>query len=299
VTDVGTYLKYGRDIRFSADRMALIVAARAICEEYESTGYALSLRQLYYQFVARGMIGNTQANYNILGNAVSDGRMAGLISWTAIEDRGRNLRGIHTYNHPADAVNQLKGKYSIDKWEDQPMRPEVWVEKEALSSLVAHACNPHQVNYFATKGYNSQSEMWNAAQRFGGYVRKGQRPVIIHLGDHDPSGIDMTRDNRERLEEFMGVPVMVIRIALNYDQVQKFNPPPNPAKMTDSRATKYVDEFGATSWEVDALKPEYLVQLIEDTIMKFKDPAKFDAKLGEEAEHLQEFDDFTENYRSE
>lgn len=81
-----------------------------------------------------------------------------------------------------------------------------------------------------------------------------ERRVILHLGDHDPSGIDMTRDISDRLELF-GADVEVKRIALNWDQIDEFTPPPNPAKLSDSRAGAYIAEYGDESWELDALEP--------------------------------------------
>lgn len=94
--------------------------------------------------------------------------------------------------------------------------------------------------------------MWSAAQRFISQDYRDNR-VIIHLGDHDPSGIDMTRDIQERLQMF-GADVYVKRVALTMNQIGTYNPPPNPAKITDSRASKYIDEYSNESWELDALE---------------------------------------------
>ena len=63
----------------------------------------------------------------------------------------------------------------------------------------------------------------------------------------------MTRDIQERLQLFTGQDIEVRRLALNIDQIKRYNPPPNPAKLTDSRATAYVREYGNDSWELDAL----------------------------------------------
>lgn len=279
-----------RPKEFREDALAMIKTANKIIEEYESRGMAITLRQLYYQFVARGLIANVTASYNKLGGLVNDGRMAGLISWTAIEDRGRNLMGLNTYKDPTDAIKSIRPGYRIDKWEDQPFRPEVWVEKAALEGVIGQICNQLQVDFFASRGYNSQSEQWRAGQRFVRYLSKGQRPIVFHLGDHDPSGIDMTRDNQERLSIFAGVEIQVVRLALNMDQIERYNPPPNPAKMTDSRFSDYQAQFGDESWELDALDPSVIHQLIEDAVIKIRDPKKWDAALKQEAEDKQVLD---------
>lgn len=143
---------------------------------------------------------------------------------------------------------------------------EVWVEKEALGNVVERPCSEFRVPYMACKGYLSASQAWRAGERFEEAMDNGQNAVLIHLGDHDPSGIDMTRDNSVRLEVFARQNVEVRRIALNMDQVRRYNPPPNPAKMTDTRANDYVARYGDESWELDALRPEVIDRLIRDEI---------------------------------
>lgn len=267
---------------FGEDAMRMILAANKIIEEYERNGYSLTLRQLYYQFVARGLLANADANYKRLGTLVSDGRLAGLISWTAIEDRTRNLRGINTLESPAEAVRRARESYALDLWHNQDWRPEVWIEKEALVGVIGGICAKLRVDFFACRGYNSQSEQWRAGQRFARYIQKGQRPIVFHLGDHDPSGIDMTRDNQDRLSLFAGQPVSVSRLALNMPQIEQYGPPPNPAKLSDSRARDYIEKFGDSSWELDALSPDVIANLIENAVMRVRDPKKWEEALDEE-----------------
>ena len=123
--------------------------------------------------------------------------------------------------------------------------------------------------------------MWNAAQRLKQEIDEGYTPIIFHFGDHDPSGKDMTRDITDRLEMFMGG-LEVRRMALNIDQVQQHNPPPSPAKITDSRATAYIAEFGEDSWELDALEPSGIVGLIEDAVLSIRDEKTWAASLKKE-----------------
>lgn len=60
--------------------------------------------------------------------------------------------------------------------------------------------------------------------------------------------------------------VEVKRIALTMDQIDQYNPPPNPAKITDSRAESYIMEYGYESWELDALDPTTLDGLITEEV---------------------------------
>lgn len=285
----GTFRCY-QPMKFRADRLELIGQINQVVDEYEAKGFSLTVRQIHYQFVSRGWLPNTDATYNKLQSAISDGRLAGLISWTAIEDRGRSLRGLSHQDNPADAVKGAMNSYRIDMWAGQPFRPEVWVEKQALEGVIGQICNRLRVNFYACKGYNSQSMQWEAGMRFANYVRKGQRPIVFHLGDSDPSGWDMTRDNRERLSMFAGVPVMVQRLALNLNQIEEFNPPPNYAKVTDSRIAGYqsmMEDAGmdpSMSWELDALDPEIIQNLISDAITKIRDPEIWDRRLQQEVD---------------
>lgn len=270
------------NINLSSESLKLVGQANAIISEYEEAGYSLTLRQLYYQFVARGLMANHDKNYAKLSRVLSDGRIAGLVSWTAIEDRTRNLMGLRTYSGPAQAFREALAGYRLDLWAGQRFRPEVWVEKEALAGVVAGICNELRVDFFSCRGYNSQSEQWRAGRRFAGYVAKGQIPIVFHLGDHDPSGIDMTRDNRERLALFAGINVSIIRLALNWDQIEQYNPPPNPAKLSDSRAADYVERFGDSSWELDALEPRVISGLIRKAVTDVQDADLFNERLLQE-----------------
>ena len=163
----------------------------------------------------------------------------------------------------------------LDRWKDQPNYVEVWVEKDALIGIISQVCKSLDVPHFSCRGYTSQSEMWGAAQRF---IQQDEREsrVIIHLGDHDPSGIDMTRDIQERLEMF-GADVEVKRVALTMNQINTFNPPPNPTKVTDARSSGYISRFGHECWELDALEPKVITQLIQNEVTALIDYSLFNA----------------------
>lgn len=260
-----------QDKRFSADSLLVIQQANAIIREYQAQGFTLTLRQLYYQFVARDMLPNTMRSYKRLGSIVNDARMAGQVDWDSIEDRTRNLEAPTWWNGPSDIVQACAQQFNVDRWANQEHRPEVWIEKEALVGVIADACEELRVPYFACRGYVSQSEQWRAGRRHRRHLDRGQYPVVFHLGDHDPSGIDMTRDNRDRLFTFAEDGVEVERLALNMDQVDEHQPPPNPAKVTDSRFESYVAQYGGESWELDALEPRMLVQLVKDAVLERRD----------------------------
>jgi hypothetical protein len=323
--------------RFSEEKLDIIRRANTICATYAADGYDLTLRQLYYQFVARALIRNKDSEYKRLGSIINEARLAGLLDWDYIVDRTRNVRSLATWDHPRDIITGAARQFRIDRWEHQPTRIEVWIEKDALVGVIEGVCNTNRVDFFSCRGYTSQSEVWGAAQRLGQYLRGGQDVTILHLGDHDPSGIDMTRDIRDRLtlfiskdnstaaveenrdylndayesngvdtaddlesvdpeswEEFLDRvrdtmahygTLTVERIALNMDQIIAYAPPPNPAKVTDSRSRAYIAEYGEESWELDALEPAVLSALIQDAIDEAKDHERWDEDEAAEDEH--------------
>lgn len=275
-----------QEFNFRADTLKRIEVANQIIRGYLAQGYRLTLRQLYYQHVARGLIENNERSYDRMGELINNGRLAGLIDWSAIEDRTRNLRGVNHLENPAEAIKNAYQRFWLDKWETQPNRVEVWVEKDALMGILSRVCARNDVDFFACRGYVSQSEMYDAARRIADYIKGGQEVTILHLGDHDPSGIDMTRDIRSRLEMFLeGMGLEVNRLALNWDQIELYSPPPNPAKTTDSRFNGYSAQFGDESWELDALEPSVIDQLIEENILALRDDALWNDRQEEEAEH--------------
>jgi hypothetical protein len=293
-------IKY-QTINLSDWKLAIIRQVNLIVAQYRQLGYALTLRQVYYQFVARdwlpkrwadpatGSTNNPRA-YKNLGDIINDGRMTGLIDWHAIEDRTRELGGNQHWDSPDAIINAVARSYMIDKWEDQQYRPEVWVEKDALEDVVGRVARRHDVPFFSCRGYTSQTAMWDAGQRLKRHAEGGAKPVILHLGDHDPSGIDMSRDIEERLRLFMedyGDDLVFERIALNMNQVQQYGPPPNPAKITDSRADKYMAKYGNDSWELDALDPPVITGLIEAALKPYRQQKKYNGMKKRE-EHEKE-----------
>lgn len=292
-----------RPKRFKPEAAATLELANEVIGEYSAAGYVLTLRQLYYQFVARDLFPddrrwtwtgsryvrdpegtkNATPNYKWLGALVNDGRLAGEVDWDAIEDRTRAMDRRATWDDPTEILEDAISTYAVNPWLSQRTYVEVWIEKEALVGVLEPVCRELRVPRFACRGYPSQSEMRRAAvERFG---RSGRRNVVVHLGDHDPSGVDMTRDLRDRFALF-GVAVEVRRVALNLEQVELLDLPPNPAKTTDPRSGEYLEKFGDESWELDALEPAVLVRLIEDEVATLRDGLRWNADLRRERDDL-------------
>lgn len=270
-----------QSFNFREGTLEIIKQAIEIIETYHKQGYDLSLRQLFYQFVSRALIPNTERSYKRLGTILNDARLAGLVDWDSITDRTRSVKSNSHWTSPSDIVEASANQYRIDKWEGQGYRAECWVEKDALLEVVARACRPLDVAWFSCRGYVSQSEMWRAAQRLINHEWHGSGTIVFHLGDHDPSGINMTEDIAKRLKLFEAK-TEVRRIALTMEQIKEQNPPPNPAKTTDSRYASYVNKYGDESWELDALEPQFIVDLITEYVESVRDPGLWETMVRKE-----------------
>lgn len=272
--------------RFHKNSLAVISDANDLIDSYREDGFDLTLRQLYYRFVALdlfpddrrwSMLGgkwtrdpngtkNADPNYKWLGKKINDARLAGLMDWDIIVDRTREVVSHPHWDRPSEIVEDCVDWFRVDSRATQDYYFEVWIEKEALIGVVEDVCSPLDVPCFACRGYVSQSAMWRAAiRRFQQADEEGFETLIFYLGDHDPSGVDMPRDIQARMKMF-GSDVGVVPLALTMAQINELNPPSDPAKPLDSRSPTYVREFGNKSWELDALEPAYITNLIETAI---------------------------------
>lgn len=260
------------DINFKAESIVMLEKINAILRDYRKLGYRLTLRQLYYQLVSRDIIPNTERSYKNIGRLVSDGRQAGYIDWEMIEDRNRETIFPSHWENPGEIIKSAARSFRIDKWENQEYHIEVMVEKDALSGILEPVCRRFDVRLTANKGYSSSSMMYEIGKRIKNRNSDLKDIVILYLGDHDPSGIDMTRDIEDRLYMYSSMVCFNIkRLALNWDQIEMWSPPENPAKVTDSRFKKYMSEYGKSSWELDAIEPVTLAGLVETAIKSFID----------------------------
>lgn len=283
--------------KFRGESLKRIIQANEIIGEMQSQGYTLSIRQLYYQYVQRGIIPNKVQEYKRLIDLLSKARLAGLVDWSAFEDRGRRVRGgDHGWQNPAHYMESVGSDYAVHLWEGQENYVEVWIEKDALVGVIERPCSRYRVPYFSCRGYSSQTEQYNAGKRFASMAYDGKSCHVIHLGDHDPSGLDMSRDNQERLDMFSESNVTLHRVALNMNQIEELNPPPNPAKLTDSRVGNYLALYGKVSWELDALPPSYIDKLVQSEIKKLIDVDVMNARRDLEREGREELSRIANNY---
>lgn len=310
--------------KWTANKATILSAIISVCEDYQSQGYTLTLRQMYYQLVAKDLIPNHDKVYKKLSSLKDEVVYAGLVDWRIFEDRGRIPKRSYFEHSIQDAFRRTKNSYCLNRQLGQPKHIEVWTEKDAISAILERVTREQTIHLVVNKGYSSSTAMYGAYCRFMDAIGKGKKVVILYFGDHDPSGLDMIRDIRERTLFFMGEGSQkkesgmdaIIKnwsedgdmmsdecydyindedcrtdhfdgdtffdstkaffkhhfeirpIGLTMDQIEEYNPPHNPAKMTDPRAKWYIEKFGQRSWEVDALRPADMTDIVKDAIME-------------------------------
>ncbi len=307
------------------DKKEIIDNMISIVEEYQEDGYIITLRQLYYQLVARDIIPNHDKVYKKIGAIKDDCVYSGLIDWNAFEDRGRVPIRAYFENSIKSALQRTSRFYALDRQLNQNTHIEVWTEKDAISNILRRVTDPYTMRLVINKGYTSSTAIYAAYERFSDLIKKGKPIRILYFGDHDPSGLDMIRDIKERLifmfangerlthwkffntaaqwfidthskytnangdsldieeaKEGWKVEVLteyleykklfeVIPVGLTMKQIQLYNPPHNPAKITDPRAKEYIKKFGDISWEVDSLEPKTMIDIVQNAILEHLD----------------------------
>ena len=213
----------------------------------------MTLRQLYYQLVSRQVIKNDRAQYQAVSIALVGARKEGFIPWEWIEDRTRRPRKVSMWKDLSDFGDTVLSSYRRDVWDSQPRYLEVWLEKDALSGIFQDVLGPYGVTLNVGRGYDGWDSIHNAADRFG----DGEGMTILYFGDFDPSGEDMARSLKERLSFFQSSPE-IQKVALTYEDISRYNLPPDFTKEGDRRQKGFIAKYGDVAVELDALPVDVL-----------------------------------------
>ncbi|MEM3550321.1 MAG: hypothetical protein QXV01_04440 [Candidatus Bathyarchaeia archaeon] len=267
----------------------IIARVKKILEEYRELSF--SVRQIFYRLVALYRYSNTRGAYNKLIKILRKARENRLIEAERIVDYSRP----EYYNNPSTKTLEeymktnmklLIEEFDLDRWVNQKIYVEVWIEKEALSRVILPTCKKYRVNLIVGKGYSSYTQVYKATTRFPA----GKPAIILYFGDHDPPGLHIEEKLRERLKEELKkqgkeIELEVRRIALNYRQVFEYALPPSPIKKAGQKHEEYLKSFGEKVWELDALDPKTLVNLLEEELKKLIDRDAWKKREKEIEEH--------------
>lgn len=271
---------------------------------YDELGLKLTNREIYYQLVKENAIPNVMEVYKRLCVFLTDARYAGLIDWDAIEDRSRSAEMHSEWEDVEDLIASAVASYRLQRWKEQEYYVEMYCEKEAGEGKLKPVSDKYHIHFGANKGYSSASMMYEMSKRLKEQLQNHKKVIILYFGDHDPSGLDMIRDIKDRLTEFLEAdvdleehPFEVVPIALNRKQITQYNCPPNPAKITDPRAKWYIEKYGKVSWELDALAPDVLIRLAESAIQQYIDLDAYNAIIQREKKEIQDLREYGKSYK--
>lgn len=240
--------------------LAIIEESKILLEEYQPR----TLRSVYYGLVSKLIVTNNDKYYKKVANALVSARKLGMIPWTSIEDTTRTPHTVSTWNDLDDYKKTILNCYRTDVWKQQPQYVEVWIEKNTIVSILMPILKKYAVTLRVGRGYNSWASIYNAANT---YNNIGKPITILYIGDFDASGCDMERAMRVGLADFGSRPE-ILKIALTESQVELYQLPTTVSKKKDPRRHEFVKKYGNVAYELDALSPTVLQELLEKEIFE-------------------------------
>ena len=284
---------------WQTDQEKLVENILRIVKDYQQQDIIQTLRGYYYDLVSEGLIPNAIEIYKRVGKLISNLRYSGHIDWSAMEDRARKKDMASEWDTVSDLIESAVSAYRLPRWQDQKKYVELFTEKDTMYSRLAPLTNKYHLPLCINRGYASSSVIYDLSKRIIDKLEEGKEVVLLYVGDHDPSGLDMIKDIEKRLTEFLEdgreyfePNFKIIPIALTKEQIKEFNLPPNPAKVSDPRAKWYIEEHGSISWEVDAMKPQVMRKIVEEEILKHIDVEKYAVWIERERKEKQALKEF-------
>jgi len=255
----------------------------------------LTLRQVYYQLVSKEIIKNVVSEYTMLSNMLKWARIDGYIPWETIEDRVRAVHFGRGWNDKKSFIEEqaddFLGGYRRHLMNGQDKFIEVWIEKDALSSIFSRLTRRYCISTVVCRGFSSITFLNDFKERIEENEKQGKCPVMLYFGDFDASGLEMLPAMEETLLNEMGTNgIEFKRIALTKQDIIDYNLPndPNAVKKTDTRYKKFIEKFGTYAVELDALPPNILEQKIKTAIENEIDIDLFNSQMEIEKQEVED-----------
>lgn len=302
---------------WKANQYELIARILKIVDEYQKHKMIQTLRGYYYDLIP--FIPNAMEIYKRIGSLISDLRYSGLLDWDAMEDRHRTVDLPNEFKNLKELVKVAINSFKLKRWSDQDVYIELLSEKDTMTSRLEPLAKKYHLALNINRGYGSSSVIYSLAKRIFKKIKEGKIVRLLYVGDHDPSGLDMINDIEKRVTEFivnmkgysyqimsarvrenilydLKLDFEIVHVALTKEQIIKYNLPPNPAKLSDSRSAKYIVEHGKISWELDALKPQFMIKIVEDTILEYIDIDKYKVWIKKENKEKKALEKFGKTF---
>ncbi len=276
----------------------------------------MTLRQLYYRLVSAGAIRNTPVEYKRLGAVMTRLREAGDVPRTWLVDHVRSTLKPSSWTGLADFAESVQACYRLDFWANLPHHCEVFVEKDAVAGTIQPVTVEYDIALRVCRGYSSIS----FAGEIGDLWRRVQKPIFAYyLGDFDPSGFDLERDLREKLERYSGRAIWTyergddstytvkddarcvswVRLGVTVDDFAAHDLVRLPVKHADKRATGFIREYGDDCAEIDAIPPTELRRRVRDAIHRHIDRERWESLRAVEEVEKDTLQQFTESLKRE
>jgi hypothetical protein len=273
------------------DKLNKVINVLSEFEKYKP----LTLRQVYYQLVGKGYIENKVSEYTMLSGLLKHSRIDEYISWDDIEDRVRTFHNLTGWNNrnvfiQKETEQYLSGYYR-NLMQTQDKYIEIWIEKDALSSIFTEVAGRYTIPVVVCRGFSSASFLNDFKNRVE--FHKDKQTLMLYFGDFDPSGMEMLPAMITTLEqEFKVNDIKFKRIALSKEDIFEYKLPYNAKalKKTDTRAKKYVEQYGEIAVELDALRPDILEEKIKTAIENELNVGAFNAEVEKHNADLVELD---------
>jgi len=248
----------------------LLKSVLMILDEYQSQ-LPLTLRQIFYILVGRHGYEKTEKAYNNLAEMCNRARRGRCIRMDAIRDDGTSVKeapGFYGMEDFWDRVRATADIYVHHLADGQQVAVEVWVEAAGMVPQAAQVASQYGVDVWSSGGFDSVTAKYEAAVRIAGYNRP---TVVLHIGDHDPSGCSIIDSAAEDICAFVASmrvdPPEFRRIAVTEAQIAHYKLVAAPQKATDNRG----ERMNATV-QAEALPPDVLADELRAELDAVTDP---------------------------
>lgn len=260
----------------SAETRRIVERARELWEAtYSPAHITPTVRQLFYALAVEEFVPKSEAGYDRVQRTLARARERGDYPWEGIHDGLRQVAAPSTWEDLADFCDTVRGAYRRDKWQSQPRRVEVWIEKDAVRGTVAAVTTEYEVPLLCGRGYLSVTAKMEAGRRIAGQT-------VLYVGDFDPSGVNMLEETGAWIRAASGDGATMERVAITEQDHANPDMARLPVNLNDARATDFVRRFGQTVVEVEALPPLELQARLRDAIERHRDITTWEAELRRE-----------------
>jgi hypothetical protein len=244
-----------------------------------------TVRQIFYQATVHKLVDKSESGYRKILDILCNMRRRGRLDYEWVVDNTRGVAKAMTFDNVREPLSVIVDSYRKSLWNGIACRLQVWLEKDALASVIEPITLKYDIPLFVARGYSSLSFLHNEAKpAIDQWVEQGLPITVLHLGDFDPSGRDAARQVREALREFSPAARLdFVELAVTVEQIDQWDLPSRPNKAKDPRTKSFERSYRRESTELDAIPARQLRQLVEDAVKEHMSDDIYDKLIVQEA----------------